>query len=76
MPWPDWLDVVHALWIDWQQTTTQTAALLAVAGALEEMEPDAHETFDAAFAPPAPARGRTPEEIEQRHALIAQLAAQ
>lgn len=73
---PDWLDFVHALWIEWQQANTQTSALLALAGASDQFEPDPHEVFAGAFAADAPSSGRTPEEIEQRHALIAQLAGQ
>jgi hypothetical protein len=53
--------------------------MLALAGALKDIEPDAHTTFDEVFAPPpepAVRRPRTRQEIEERHALIARLAAQ
>ena len=69
---------MHALWIDWRQTTLQTTALLAFAGVLKDIEPDVHTTFDEVFAPPPPASPArfTPQEREARERLIAQLAAQ
>ena len=70
---------MHSLWIDWRETTVRTTAMLVLAGALKDIEPDAHTTFDEVFAPPpepAARRPRTPQEIEARRAVIARLAAQ
>ena len=64
---------MHALWIEWRQTTLQTTALLALAGALNEIEPDAHIDFDDIFGTPQPVAKQDPEE---RRRLIAALAAQ
>jgi hypothetical protein len=65
---------VHACWVDWRQTTLQTTALLALAGALEKIEPDAHAAFADAYAPPPTPARLTPEQREQRRQQIARLA--
>ena len=74
MPLADWLDFVHACWISWRETTLQTTAMLAVAGALEKIEPDAHTDFAVAYAPPPTPARLTPEQREQRRQKIARLA--
>ena len=60
---------MHALWIEWRQTTLQTAALLALTGA--DDEPDAHGQLDDLFTPSTLTR----QDPEARRALIARLAA-
>jgi hypothetical protein len=79
LPLADQLDFVHSLWVEWRQEWVQTKAQLALAGIVEDVEADPHVVFDEVFEPPPDpaARGRrTAQEIEARHALIAQLAGQ
>jgi hypothetical protein len=69
--------VIHACWIDWRQQTLHTTALLALAGALEKDEPDAHVQFDDLYGAPAapvPRKVVTPQEREERMRIVAQLA--
>ncbi|WP_436759323.1 hypothetical protein [Streptosporangium sp. V21-05] len=69
---PDFLDVVHSLWIEWRTDTLRTSMLLTLAGAGDEFEPDPHAAFDDLFAPPAaPVR----RDSEERRAMIARFAA-
>lgn len=69
--------MIHALWIEWREQTTQTVAMLALAGAVEKVEPDAHAAFDEEYGPPVPPpprRPMTPQEREERMRIVAQLA--
>lgn len=69
--------MIHACWVEWRQQTVQTTALLALAGALEKHEPDAHIAFDDLYGPPTPPkppRPVTPQEREERMRIVAQLA--
>lgn len=66
----DFLDVAHALWIEWRADTLRTMALLALAGAADGLEPDPHVEFGEIFSPSAPVR----QDPEERRAMIARLA--
>lgn len=63
--------MIHALWIEWRHNLLQTQALLALAGAQDDVEPDPHVVFDDIYGPPAPPPKQDPEE---RKRLIAALA--
>ncbi|MFS1304423.1 hypothetical protein [Streptosporangium longisporum] len=63
---------MHALWVEWRAETLRTSALLALAGALEKVEPDPHVEFADLYAAPARPASQDPEE---RRALIARFAA-
>jgi hypothetical protein len=57
--------------VEWREQTLQTTALLALAGKLDEVEPDAHLAFDDQYRHAAPPPRQDPEE---RKRIIAQLA--
>ncbi|MET8334358.1 hypothetical protein [Streptosporangium canum] len=68
----DFLDVIHALWIEWCADTLRTTALLALAGADEKkIQADPHAEFADLFSPGV---APTPHDPEERRALIARLA--
>lgn len=68
---------MHALWIEWQQATVQTAALLGMVQVKDRRTlppPDAHAAFDDQFGTPRPVRRAPRQDPEERMRIIAALA--